>query len=288
MRLSKKMVLTLAALLFMLTTTLAVAQSKPGQLDFDSGFVYVTGEGLGKSDYKDNPGKLRLTAFQAARMNAQAKLVEFLKLEVEASARSANTEFESSEIKVKAQGVISNAVEVGEPVYNPEEGSAKVVMAMPLFGGRGSVAEVAFLPFKTEPKVSFPQPVNESAVNDHYTGLIIDCSGMKVDRVMSPVIKNANGQEIYGHKNLEYDKIIMQGMAGYANSVNDQVSQSRAGSNPLVVKAERVEDLNANPVVSVADADKILTANKHDGFLNKCAVVFVHAQLPSPMSGGLR
>ena len=277
MRLSKKMVSSFAALLLMLTMTLAVAQSKP-ELDFNMGVIRVTGEGVGKYDYRNNPGKYRLTAIKAARMDAQSKLIEYLKAEVKTNAISADTEFVSSSVQVAAEGVISNAVEVGEPVYNREDGTAKVVMEMPLFGGSGSVASVTFLPFKDEPKVSFPQPVNATqptVANKNYTGLIIVCSGMNVNCVMSPVIKNSNGQEIYGHKNLDYDKIIVQGMASYANSTNDQISQSRAGSNPLIVKAVRLDDLNANPVVSVEDADKILAANQHDGFLDKCAVVFV-------------
>ena len=98
---------------------------------------------------------------------------------------------------------------------------------------------------------------------------------MNINPVMSPVIKNADGTKIYGHQNLDYDKIIINGMASYSADAYDQTSQQRAGSNPLVVKAERLDDFNANPVVSVADADKILAANAHDKFLNNCAVVFV-------------
>ena len=147
---------------------------------------------------------------------------------------------------------------------------------MRLFGGKGSVAEVAYLPFKDEPKIPFMQPSTPAAQSDiNYTGLIIDCRGKNLDPVMSPVIKNADAAPIYGHRNLDYDKIIVNCMASYANDISDEVCRSRAGSNPLIVSASSLADLNANPVVSNADADKILAANQHDGFLNNCAVVFV-------------
>ena len=153
---------------------------------------------------------------------------------------------------------------------------------MSLYGGKGSVAEVAYLPFKDEPKVSFMQPTDKSVaskpdvVGQKYTGLVIDCRGIGVlNPVMSPVIKNANGQAIYGHMNLDYDKIIMNGMASYAGDAYDQIARARAGNNPLVIKAQSLTDLSANPVVSVADADRILAANQQDRFLNDCAVVFV-------------
>lgn len=51
---------------------------------------------------------------------------------------------------------------------------------------------------------------------------------------------------------------------------------SRAGSKPLVLKAVRLEDHNANPVVSEADGSRILIENGASGFLNKTAVVFLY------------
>ena len=275
----KKFAACLTAAVMMLTMlAVTFAQDLEGvEPDFTKGVVRVTGEGVGKGAYKNNPGKYRLTASKAARMDAQAKLVEYISVQVETNASMTDYEINSYQVRTSAQGVIRNAVEVGAPKYF-DDGTCKVVMEMPLFGGKGSVAEVAFLPFKDEPKVAFPQPsvsVTQINVGNNYTGLIIDCRGKNINPVMSPVIKNSNGQAIYGHKNLDYDKIIVTGMASYADDINDQISRSRAGNNPLVIKAENLSDINANPVVSVADADKILAANQHDKFLENCAVVFV-------------
>ena len=104
-----------------------------------------------------------------------------------------------------------------------------------------------------------------------YTGLIVDCRGLGLTPAMSPVIKNANGQAIYGYKNLDYDKIVAGGMAGYTKDIG---RAPRAGSNPLVVKAIRV-DGSANPVLSVADANRVLIENGATGFLDATNVVFV-------------
>ena len=274
----KKFAASLTAAVMMLATlAVALAQEMDGvNPDFTKGVVQVIGEGVGKSAYKNNPGKYRLTASKAARMDAQAKLVEYIKVQVETNASMTDYEIDVYQVRTSAQGVIRNAKEVGTPQYF-DDGTCKVIMEMPLFGGSGSVAEVAFLPFKDEPKVSFPQPsmtVSQPS-GSNYTGLIIDCRGKNLNPVMSPVIKNSNGQAIYGHQNLNYDKIIVSGMASYASDINDQISRSRAGNNPLVIQATALSDLDANPVVSVADADKILAANQHDKFLENCAVVFV-------------
>ena len=280
MNLTRKFAACLTAAAIMLTMlTVALAQDPDGvDVDYFKGVVRVTGEGVGKQDYKKNPGKYRLTAAKAARMDAQAKLVEYIGVQVETNASMTDYEIDTYKVKTSAQGIIRNAFEIEEPKYF-EDGTCKVVMEMRLYGGKGSIAEVAFLPFKDEPKVAFPQPVNTAVlnqptiINNHYTGLIIDCSSVDkaINPVMSPVIKNSNGQPIYGHQNLDYDKIILEGMASYAAT---QADCSRAGSNPLVVKAVSLADLDANPVVSVEDADKILAANQHDKFLENCAVVF--------------
>ena len=117
---------------------------------------------------------------------------------------------------------------------------------------------------------SIPTPVK---VNGGYTGLIVDCSGLGLNPVMSPVIFNAEQKPIYGYKNLDYDKVIANGMASYSNSMNGNTL--RAGSNPLVVKATSVINHNGNPVISTADANLILVENQSSHFLDNCAVVFI-------------
>ncbi len=138
----------------------------------------------------------------------------------------------------------------------------------------------------TEPTVSIPktpevtkqpEPTNQnqnyqSAAIGNFTGLIVDCRGLGLKPVMSPVIKNDNGDKIYGYKNLDYDKIIEIGMVAYTSDIN---SVARAGSNPLVVRALKVVDHNSNPVISVADSNRILIENDKTGFLDKLNVVFI-------------
>ena len=106
-----------------------------------------------------------------------------------------------------------------------------------------------------------------------YTGLIIDCRGLGLNPVMSPVIKNEKGVKLYGHENLNYDLVIRDGMVNYANN---QGQAGRAGSNPLTLKAEKLDDHNANPVLSVTDGNRLLTENNAGGFLSKTAVVFLY------------
>jgi len=106
-----------------------------------------------------------------------------------------------------------------------------------------------------------------------FTGLIVDCRGLDLNPVMSPVIRNAENEPIYGYKNLDFDKVVSIGMASYSKSIDENVE--RAGKNPLVVKAIRVENHNSYPVISTEDANRALIENSASHFLDNCAVVFV-------------
>ena len=111
-----------------------------------------------------------------------------------------------------------------------------------------------------------------SMAEGDYTGLVVDCRGLELQPVMSPVIKNTNGTKIYGHKNLDIDKVISMGMADY---IDDPENVDRAGTNPLVVKAQAVENFNSNPVVAIPDSNRILIENHATQFLKDLNVVFL-------------
>ena len=281
MGITKKLAACLTAammLLAMLATTALAAEENYG-VDWSRGVIRAKGIGAGKSTTK-NKGLQRAQARRAAMMDAQRNLAEAVKgVRVTSDSRMVDLELADDRVATRVDAIIKNMTEISGQYM--DDGTYEIVLEMPLFGATDSLSDAAFLPFKDEPKVDFPQPVDvtiinqPTVINNNYTGLIIDCSGMDINCVMSPVIKNANGQAIYGHKNLDYDKIIVNGMASYADQAYDQISRARAGNNPLVIKATALADLNANPVVSVADADKILAANQHDRFLDNCAVVFV-------------
>ena len=279
MKLTQKFAACLTVLLFVLATA-KVAFAAENGVDWERGVIRATGLGAGKSKDRKKVGIYRAQAKRAATMDAQRNLAETVQgVRVTSDSSMKDLELEYDQVRTRVDTIIKGMSEVDVQYF--EDGTCQVVLEMPLFGGSESLSNAAFLPFKDTPKTDFPQPVDTTVatqptvVNQNYTGLIIDCRGMNINCVMSPVIKNTDGTKIYGHMNLDYDKIIVNGMAAYAGDAYDQISAQRAGNNPLVIKAVRLDDLNANPVVSVADADKILAANAHDRFLDNCAVVFV-------------
>ena len=147
-----------------------------------------------------------------------------------------------------------------------------------LFTASNGLAAETAEPPPPEEKTTLPQVIKKSvedfisAAQGDYTGLIIDCRGLGLKTAMSPVIKNVNGTKIYGHKDLDIDKIIAMGMVDY---VDNPENVSRAGTNPLVVKAVSLDNFNSDPVVSIADSNKILIENRVTKFLKELRVVFL-------------
>ena len=149
----------------------------------------------------------------------------------------------------------ANSLNVQEAVYQPVQvANSQIISDTPRKMVKKSVEEYA------------------SAAQGDYTGLIVDCRGLDLQPVMSPVVKNVNGTKIYGHKNLDIDRVIREGMADY---INDTENVDRAGVNPLVVKAVSVENFNSNPVLNIPDSNRVLIENHATKFLSDLKVVFL-------------
>ena len=118
------------------------------------------------------------------------------------------------------------------------------------------------------------EEISDAETIGGYTGLIVDCSDLELQPVMSPTIQNETGETIYGDKNLDYDKIIEFGMVAYMEGVDEEIAQ-RAGKNPLVVRAVELKKFSSTPVLSDADSNRVLLENKANAFLEKLNVVFI-------------
>ncbi len=259
--------------------------------DFELNRVEADGFGL-PPDYAVSEAQARLMARRAAISDAQRNLAEQIAgVQVDSETTVQNLQISSDVIRTHVSALLKGAKVISESY---EDGACHVVMALPLYGVSNSLASAVLphtthresfpttiLPEPDEPQYTPTQPETttgptSSTITNRqsgtYTGIIVDCTGLGLRSAMSPVIKTTAGEKIYGYKNLDSKKVIKNGMAGYSNGYEGNVS--RAGSNPLIVRAVGV-DHYFNPVVNVADAKIILEENGYTHFLDNCAVVFI-------------
>lgn len=110
-----------------------------------------------------------------------------------------------------------------------------------------------------------------------YTSVIIDATGLGLERCMSPRIRRANGSEVWGTVKVDLEFVEEHGIVAYATTLDEANKSDRCGSNPMIIKAVAVAGgaFHSDPVISDADADLLLTENKLGKFLDKFNVIFV-------------
>ena len=264
-----------------------VQQNVKGSVNWEKG-AEADVEACGVGLPPENMPAARGTALarRAAIVDAYRQLAETIKgVQIDSETTMRDLAIESDVVTAKVKALVQGA-RIVEEVVN-EDGSYSVKAAIPLYGVK-SLAAIAIpevqkdiLPQET-PEISedyTPAPeVKAQAAS--YTGVIVDATGLGLEGTFSPVIYDVNGRAIYGMRNIDKDFAISQGMVEYSSDLQAASANSRAGSNPLVVKAVSVRgggnSVNpVNVVVSVEDGDKILYANEKSGMLGNKAVVFV-------------
>ncbi len=279
----KKIISICSALFIMLMSAVTFAN-----VDISNGVVVV--EGMGAA------GQMATNGYRAAKVDAMRNLLEQVgSVRVDSQTIVRDSMNESDVIKTQISGFVKGAKVINQ--YQDSLGYFHVELELPVYGATNSLASTVI---PKREKVDFPEPevfavpaqtstttvitsttittpggnVSSAPSNNNaiYTGVIVDCQGLGLETAMAPGIFDPNHKVVYGLQNFSHDQIIAKGYVGYSKSVSSGVE--RAGSNPLIIKAVRVEGF-CNPVISEADAVKLLQANKVSGFLNKANVVLV-------------
>ena len=265
-----------------------VQQDVKGSVDWTKGAesdITATGTGLPPANMGARGTAL---ARRAAIVDAYRNLAETIHgVQVDSETVMQDLAIQSDTVRASVSALVKGA-KIIEEGTNPD-GSYYVRMRIPLYGATDSLASVAIPeiqksaapePLPQVAKTNLPKNEVKEVKSAGYTGVIVDAYGLGLEATFSPVIYDTNGRAIYGMKNINADYAISKGMVEYAAQRDAAVANSRAGSNPLVIKAVEVKGgrnsaNRVNVVVSVDDGDKILLANEKSGMLQNCAVVFV-------------
>ena len=271
----RKFIAAFVIIFFAASTTAFAAEKIKEGLDWDKGLYIVEGNALGPFILDNRERFYKNLARQGARLDALRMLADFVGSYGKGEEKGEIIMRNISADKLKFQIIEKGAKQIGDAVFS-DDGICTLYMGLPLFG-ENSLAQAYLLGLKNRPKENFPKPANVENISEKYTGLIVDCRGFKIWRYFTPFIcykiSEEKSETIYAAKYLDFNKIgdtfIHQGLASY---VRDMKDAARAGKKPLIVKAVSG---GFDTYVSVADADKILNANKVSGFLDRSAVVFL-------------
>ncbi len=107
-----------------------------------------------------------------------------------------------------------------------------------------------------------------------YTGIIIDCRGLKLNRCLFPRIFNERQEEVYSINFADLNYVVDGGLVLY--STKDLYNHPRVGYNPLRIRAISVAGTNMTSVkISSFDARRIHGSKKNINLLKECRVAII-------------
>ena len=264
-----------------------VNQESKGIVNWEKGAAAdIVVWGVGLPPVNMPAARAQALARRAAIVDGYRQLAETVDgVQIDSETTMKELAIESDVVRAGVKALVRGARVIDE--HANADGSYSVKMTIPVYGA-GSLASVAIPQAKPTafisdiPKASeaFVPTKEEKTEAVGYTGIIVDASGLGLEGTFSPVVFDTNGRAIYGMLEIDRDFAISQGMVEYSSDLQAAAIKSRAGANPLVVKATSVRGggnsvNHVNPVISVEDGDKILYANEKTGMLGKHAVVLV-------------
>ncbi len=232
------------------------------------GAAYIEAEGIVYYEEGMNLNQMRRIAIMDA-YRYLAEQVDTLHITSESSVKNLRELDETINAKVTAALRGAKVTSVNREV----DGSFHAIVRLPLYGSGQSLA-AAVLKENTVVE-DYPKPKFTNIRSEiNYTGLIIDCRGLKLEQAITPLIKSNDGTEIYAYKNVGYQATVESGMVEYSSSMDSP----RAGEMPLIVKALKISG-SCDVIISSENADKILAANSSAKFLEHRLVVLVGDEL---------
>lgn len=238
--------------------------------------------GIGVAPENATGGSAKAMAREAAITIAERNLLKVVQgVHITSETTVENLVLTSDIIKTNLEGVLIGAVVVQEVDLN--DGSYKVVVAMPLLGEQG-VAKAIDLPKQVEDAAptkevilaDLPAP---TMLKGNFTGLLIDCRGLKVSPAMAPVVYGPDDEAIYPRSDVNINEMIANGLVAYYNSAEIAIKAGRVGNRPLIIKASSIKKAangwNTSPILTQADSARILAEDARTGFITKLAVGFI-------------
>lgn len=251
--------------------------SAKGWLNLGDGAISAVGYGVPSSKAK-SPAQASLTAKRAAVVDAQRNLAEAIKgVQIDSETTLQELEVASDTVRSKVSAFISGYTIIDEQEL--ANGAYRVTIQVRMGSGLNQLIQES----RPQGNMSFPAPSSNYVDTDlnTYTGLLIEARHLKVDPVWAPKIfveGKENGTPIFGGADyaVSFDYLNEVGLAGYLRAAADiqaaDNGQSRAGSNPLKIKALRTINHNQDFVISQEDTDRLLAANQKFDFLHNSAV----------------
>lgn len=254
-----------------------VERTKKGRIDWSNRIVEAVGVGVAPGKVL-NRAQARALAIQNARLAARKNIFEILKmLPIDSKHLARDIVLKNGPLAAKVQEMLYRSEQVEISFLPGNKVRMKIAIAI-----RGPLADI-LLPGSIREiehiKCSHGKRKMDSAKKREkkaFTGLIVDCRGLKVRPAIVPRIVDEDGNEIYGPAIVNRESALRKGVACYMKRLGDALHDARIGKNPMTVKGVRPSGTNSSDiVVANSDAGRIVGTPANLGFLRNADVIIV-------------
>lgn len=265
-----------------------------GSINWLTGTVTAKGESL-STGLAVSSREARLKTMRAATVDARKNLLEILnKIPVTEKLHVKNILWADEDIMQFVRGDMQNSRITSKSFA--EDGVASVTVSVTLrdmfleklIGKHVSFHRVNDNPYSAANAVAesieeavLPNPQQESSEADTvlpiaYTGLLIDAREVGISPAITVNIVDEAGHVLYSPRVVNRNVALRNGMVEYAGTWEEAIASKRSSTNPLVLKAVRVQGkTRSNIVISDEQALLLQQINNAHNFLEEGRVVVV-------------
>lgn len=265
-----------------------------GAINWLTGTVTAKGESL-STGLAVSSREARLKTMRAATVDARKNLLEILnKIPVTEKLRVKNILRADEDIMQFVRGDMQNSRITSTSFA--EDGVASVTVSITLrdmfleklIGKHVSFHRVNDNPYSAANAVAesiehavLPDSQQDSAESDivlpiAYTGLLIDAREVGISPAITVNIVDETGHVLYSPRVVNRNVALRNGMVEYAGTWEEAIASKRSSTNPLVLKAVRVQGkTRSNIVISDEQALLLKQINNAHNFLEEGRVVVV-------------
>ena len=249
---------------------IALTPSDKGIINWSDGSIRARGFGVAPDDI-NNIAQAKALARRAAVVDLQRNLLETVQgVQIDSKTLVQDFMTKSDTVNTAVQGVIKG-VEVIEERWDEKTKSYNVAGQIRPEKMSGAMSQI----LNQISKVKMPKEPKAKKFN--YTGLIIDArdiAGLEHFKIFH--IVDEKGSIVYGSEFADKNIQAKKGLyVYYDRMVTAKDEKSKVGSNPLVIKAQRIASNGSDIVILTEEADKI-RANKIN-FRKDCRVIIVNS-----------
>ncbi|RJR38405.1 MAG: hypothetical protein C4576_22345 [Desulfobacteraceae bacterium] len=215
--------------------------------------------------------KARTAASEEAVKSAKSNLFDLVgKIKVDSVTTVKDLMTQSEPLRKKIQELVQDVSP--KKVRFGKDGRVEALVSMPMYGDLSELVLPNAIRAIDSVQPNVPSPNSK----DSFTGLIVECTGIRVRPSIFPSIFDEDGQLVFGSPYIHREHAIKRGVAAYTRDVSAAEKDERVSPRPLIVKGIRAAASGASDIViSNSDAAKVRANASHLKLLQNCRIMIV-------------